>query len=199
MRGVPDRPQLPSRGQRNGGDSASTPAKSSSGPSIPPRQPSTRSGPPTPNKPTPGGSRPKPPPPVRPTKKPPGLVSPPPAGGHSQKEDTPLVIPSGEGMSPREMANCIDRDVSSLLALISERSSSVPHQLENLATLVENFADNARGSGVQFRIMMSSLRSQIGTLQDNAISVWQSNSDSIVEALNTVQQHIRSMSKNLVD
>lgn len=202
MRGVPDvpdRPQVPSRGPRNDGENhPSPPAKNSSGPSVPPRQPSFRSGPPTPSKPVPGGNRPKPQPPARPVKKP-GLVSPPPVVGHSHKEDGPLVIPSGEGMSPREMANCIDRDVPFVLLLISERSSSVPQQLEDLATLVENFADNARGNGVQFRITMTALRSQIGILRDNAISVWQSNSDLIVEALNTVHQQIRNMSKNLVD
>ena len=202
MRGVPDvpdRPQVPYRGPRNDGENnPSPPAKNPPGPYIPPRQPSFKSGPPTPSKPVPGGNRPKPQPPARPSKKP-GVVSPPPIGGHFLKEDGPLVIPSGERMSPREMANCIERDVPSVLLLISERSDSVPQQLEDLATLIENFADNARGNGVQFRITMTALRSQIGMLRDNAISVWQSNSDLIVEALNTVQHQIRNMSKNLVD
>ena len=71
--------------------------------------------------------------------------------------------------------------------------------LENLATLVENFADNARGSGVQFRITMSTLRSQIGTLQDNANAVWQTNSETVTEALESIQQHVKSMSKSLID
>ena len=102
-------------------------------------------------------------------------------------------------MSPREMADHIEQDVPTLLQFISDRHSTVPQSLENLGTLIENFADNSNGSGVQFRIMKSSLRSQIGILMDNANPVWQSNSDSIVEALNTVHQHITSMSKNLLD
>lgn len=195
---IPDRPQPPSRGQRGDGESPSS-SKSSSGPVLPPRQPSTRGGPPTPSKPLPGGNRPKPPPPARPTKKQPGLASPPAVGGHTHRDDGPLNFPSGEGMSPREMAECIERDVPSLLQLISDRHNSVPNLLEKLATLIENFADNSSGSNVHFRIMKSSLRSQIGVLQDNASSVWQSNSSSIVEALNTIQHNITSMSKSLID
>ena len=193
---VPDRPQPPSRGLRNGseGGPALPPARNTSGPGLPPRQPS-RSGPPTPNKPSPGGNRPKPPPPARPGKKP-GFVSPPLSGG---KEDTPVNIPTGEGMSAREMADSIGREVPNVLRLMTERDSSVPQLLETLATLVENFADNARGTGVQFRITMSSLRSQVGTLQDNANAVWQTNSETVAEALKTIQQQVKNMSKNLID
>ena len=196
---VPDRPLPPSRGLKNGsGGSEGGPAlplaRTTSGPGLPPRQPS-RSRPPTPSKPLPGGNRPKPLPPARPGKKP-GFTSPPLGGG---KEDVTVNIPSGEGMSAREMADCIGREVPNVLRLMTERDSAVPQLLDNMATLLENFADNARGSGVQFRITMSSLRSQIGTLQDNASAVWQTNSDTVVETLNTIQQHIKSMSKNLID
>ena len=102
-------------------------------------------------------------------------------------------------MSAREMADSIDREVPNVLRLMTERDSSVPQLLETLATLVENFADNARGTGVQFRITMSSLRSQVGTLQDNANAVWQTNSETVAEALKTIQQHVKNMSKNLVN
>lgn len=192
---VPDRPQPPSR-LRNGseGGSALHPMRNTSGPGLPPRQPS-RTGPPTPNKPAPGGNRPKPPPPARPIKKP-GFVSPPLSGA---KEDAPVNIPTGEGMSAREMADSIDREVPNVLRLMTERDSSVPQLLETLATLVENFADNARGTGVQFRITMSSLRSQVGTLQDNANAVWQTNSETVAEALKNIQQQVKNMSKNLVN
>ena len=201
--GVPEKPQPPSRqrGEAENLSSSKTTSGSSAGPYIPPRQPSTRgTRPPTPSKPpVPGGNRPKPTPPSRPGRKPTGLVSPPASGGHTQKQNGPVDIPTGENMSAKEMAECIEREVPAILGQISERSTSVPQHLESLATLLENFADNARGSGVQFRITMSSLRSQIGILQDNAISVWQTNSESIIEALNLVQQHIKSMSKNLIN
>ena len=82
---------------------------------------------------------------------------------------------------------------------MTERDSSVPQLLETLATLVENFADNARGTGVQFRITMSLLRSQVGTLQDNANAVWQTSSETVVEVLKTIQQQVKNMSKNLID
>ena len=103
---MPERPQPPSRGLKNGNDGSVS--RSGSGPGLPPRQPSTRGGPPTSNKPVPGGNRPKPTPPARPGKKA-GLVSPPPVGGG--REDTPVNIPTGEGMSAREMADRIDREV----------------------------------------------------------------------------------------
>lgn len=102
-------------------------------------------------------------------------------------------------MSAREMADSIDREVPNILRVMTERDSTVPQLLETLATLVENFADNARGSGVQFRITMSSLRSQIGTLQDNANAVWQTNSDTVEAALKTIQQQVKNMSKSLID
>ena len=102
-------------------------------------------------------------------------------------------------MSARDMAESIDREIPNVLRLMSERDSSVPQLLETLATLVENFADNARGTGVQFRITMSSLRSQVGTLQDNANAVWQTNSETVAEALKTIQQQVKNMSKNLID
>lgn len=209
---LPERPQPPFRGQRNGGDNPSYPSSvggssTLSGPVLPPRHHS-RSGPPTPNKPAPGGSRPKPlsagglskpPPPARPNKKP-GFASPPSlVGGRGHKEEDPVVIPSGEGMSAREMADCIERDIPAVIALVLDRNSTAPQQLENLATLLENFADNARGSGVQFRIGLTSLRSQTGTLRDTAMTVLQSNSDPVVETLKTIQKQISSMSKHLID
>ena len=119
--------------------------------------------------------------------------------GPAQKENGPVVIPSGEDMSAREMAKCIEQSVPAILRQVSERSSLVPQQLESLATLLENFVDNAKGSGVQLQISMSSLRYQIGFLQDNTISVRWTDSDSIIEALNLVQQHVKSMLRNLID
>lgn len=126
-------------------------------------------------------------------------VSPPPSPANLQKENGPVIIPSGEDMSAREMAECIKQNMPVILRQISEKSRSVPQQLESLATLLKSFVDNARGSGVQFRISRSVLRSQIGVLKDNATPVWRTNTNSIIEALNLAQQHVKSMLKNSID
>lgn len=116
-----------------------------------------------------------------------------------KKPQTSFVISKGKKMSAREMAKCIERKVPTILRQISKRSSSVPQQVESLATLLKNFVDNARGSGFQFQISISVLRSRMKILRDKATTVWWTNLDSIIESLNLVQRHVEMLLMILID
>ena len=157
-----------------------------------------------PGRPPPGGNRPKPSIPTRPRGvqspiQPPPTLSKPTSRGGSRGDEVVPNIPTGDGMTPREMLDAAQREIPNLVSAISNRYSGVPQCLEDLATLCENIADQARCSGVKYRFTTTSLRSSLSTLRDNTHASWHSNKDRITETLNAILGHVNSLSKGLIE
>lgn len=150
-------------------------------------------------RPPPGGNRPRPSLPSRPKPElPSGKPTKPSARGGGGTGGIPN-IPTGEGMTPREMIDVAQKEIPNLLGAVSNRNSGVPKCLGNLCTLSENIADQARCSGIKYRFAMTNLRSNVGTLRESSHASWHTNADRIAEILKSILGHMESLSKDLVE
>lgn len=155
-----------------------------------------------PSRPPPAGNRPKPSLPTKPkgiSPQQPPKPSKPMSRGSSRADESSSGIPTGDGMTPREMLDTAKQQIPKLLLAISNRSSGIPQNLENIAALCENIANKARCSGVRYRVVTSSLRGELSTLRENAHVSWHTNADRLCETLNTVLGHVNSLSEGLIE
>ena len=100
-------------------------------------------------------------------------------------------------MSVREMVNCVINETPNMIAAIKGNKSGTPQMLEELSNLTENITDNARGTGVAFRITLPSIRASLSTIKDNATASWHLNADKIVETVESLSQQLQKLSKHL--
>ncbi len=173
-------------------------------PPLPPNRPGSQRAASTskpegkPNRPPPGGNRPRPSLPSRPKPElPPGKPNKPSARVNN-REDAPK-IPTGEGMTPREMIDVAQKEIPNLLTAVSNRNSGIPQCLENICTLSENIADQARCSGIKYRFALTNLRANVGTLRENTHASWHTNADRITENLKSILGHMESFSRDLLE
>ncbi len=153
-----------------------------------------------PGRPPPGGSRPRPSLPSRPKPGlPPGKPTKPSGRGGGGGGGVVPNIPTGEGMTPREMIDVAQKEIPNLLGAVSNRNSGVPKCLENICVLSENIADQARCSGIKYRFALTNLRSNVGTLKESSHASWHTNADRIIETLKSVLGHMETLSRDLVE
>lgn len=119
------------------------------------------------------------------------------SGDGGASKGTPVIVPSPDGMSPREMMDFFINESSRIISNVQEGVGNIPTLLENLVTLGEAIADQARGRSVAFRIQMSKFRSEIGNLKTYANVAWYNSVDQIVKDINQLVNGLKVLSNNL--
>ena len=78
---------------------------------------------------------------------------------------------------------------------------TVPHLLEDLASLAESIVDSAQegpnDSTVSFRMCITKIRSQMGILRDSTNAHWQNNAEKIHKAIDSIIQQVNKLSSHL--
>lgn len=181
----------PTPGGARGGSGGSVGGRSN--PPAPPSRPT--------NKPQPPG-RPKPTLPNKPllSKKPtsgPSQHGGSSGGGGGKGTSAAISVPSPEGMTPRQMVDFFLFESPAVISNVQDGVGNIPTLLENLVTLGEAIADQARGRSVTFRIEMSKFRSGLGTLKTFANVSWYNSVNQIVEEMKRLVTGLNILSQNL--
>ncbi len=111
----------------------------------------------------------------------------------------PVSVPSPDGMTPREMVDFFINESPAIINNVQDSTGNIPTLLDDLVTLGEALADQAKGKSVQFRIQMSKFRSEIGNLKTFANVSWYNSVNQIVSDINQLVAGLKVLSNNLSD
>ena len=109
----------------------------------------------------------------------------------------PVSVPTPDGMTPREMVDFFIGESPRIISNVQDGVGNIPTLLENLVTLGEAIADQARGRSVQFRIQMSKFRSELGNLKTYANVAWYNSVNQIVSDIHQLVSGLKVLSNNL--
>ena len=108
-----------------------------------------------------------------------------------------MSVPTPDGMTPREMVDFFIGESPRIISNVQDGVGNIPTLLENLVTLGEAIADQARGRSVQFRIQMSKFRSELGNLKTYANVAWYNSVNQIVSNIHQLVSGLKVLSYNL--
>lgn len=108
-----------------------------------------------------------------------------------------MSVPSPDGMTPRQMVDFFLSESPAMISNVQDGVGNIPSLLDDLVTLGEAIADQARGRSVQFRIEMSKFRSGVGNLKKFANVAWYNSIGQIVEEINRLVTGLNTLSQNL--
>ncbi len=119
------------------------------------------------------------------------------SGGRGGGKSGPVSVPSPDGMTLKEMMDFFIDESPAIINNVQDSTGDIPTLLEDLVTLGEAIADQAKGASVQFRIQISKFRSDVANLRKFTNVSWYNSVNQIVRGMNELVASLKDLSDTL--